>query len=79
MSYWTDYPIVELGDAPGLEAPIRQCLPLSYDGNKYCRVNVGGVTVAFKAGYIYSKLGRCGDVPAIDNATLHALPHQYPA
>lgn len=79
MSYWTDYPITELGDEPGKRAPIRECVPLSYDRNKYCRVEVEGVTTSFKAGYIYTKEGRCGDVPTITKDELRSLPVRNPA
>jgi len=67
---WTDYPVVELGDTPGREAPIRPVAILSYDGNKYCRVLVEGVEIEIKAGYIYKQPGRCGDV---QNVMRHEL------
>ena len=71
LKCWTDYPIVELGDKPGEEAPIRECTPLRYDGDKYCEVLVEGVTTSFKAGYIYDKPGRCGEVRAINPAIIN--------
>lgn len=79
QTYFTDYPIAELGDAPGVKAPIRKCHPVAYDGDKYCRVEVGGITTSFKCGYIYQKSGRCGEVPAISKAALESLPKAYPA
>lgn len=79
MNFWTDYPIAELGDAPGVQAPVRLCKPVAYDGNKYCRVEVEGVVVAFKAGYIYTEEGRSGEVPTISRRALGALPNVYPA
>lgn len=66
MIAWTDYPIVELGDISGKFAPIREIEVLSYDGNKYCEIVVGGVITTIKAGYIYQAFGRIGEVPAID-------------
>ncbi len=66
MKAWTDYPIVELGDTPNVEAPVRECKVHSYDGDKRCCVTVEGVTLNIKAGYLYSKPGRLGEVPAID-------------
>ena len=60
MQLWTDYPIVELGDEAGQPAPIRQCKVLTYDGNKYLSVSVGGITTEIKLGYIYRKPGRFG-------------------
>lgn len=77
--YWTDYPIAELGDDAGKISPIRECTPTHYDGNKYCRVIVGGVKTSFKAGYIYTSEGRCGDVNAISSRELNALPYDFPA
>lgn len=52
--YWTDYPIVELGDNEYTQAPIRTCIVVSYDGNKYCDVIVDGIFKSIKAGYIYT-------------------------
>lgn len=77
MRYWTDYPIHELGDKPGVKAPIRRCEPLDYDGDKYCSVRVSGVITNFKSGYIYTKEGRCGEVPCITLKQLHSLPQQH--
>jgi hypothetical protein len=74
MKYWTDYPVADLGDVIGQQAPIRECVPLTYDGNKYCEVSVGGVIAGCKAGYIYTENGRCGDVPSISSAARNALP-----
>lgn len=71
--YWTDYPILELGDLPGKHAPIRECVPITYDGNKYCDVLVAGVKTNFKAGYIYTQKGRSGDVPCISRSALREL------
>ena len=70
MRAWTDYPIEELGDAPGKEAPIRECEVLGWDGDKYATVIVSGVRTSFKAGYIYTKPGRCGSVPGINRNIL---------
>lgn len=53
--YWTDYPIVELGDVPHQRAPIRKVIVWGFDGDKYCKVKVGGVRKEIKAGYIYTK------------------------
>ena len=78
MTYWTDYPISGLGDELGKPAPVRECTPIEYDGNKYCAVVVEGVTASFKCGYIYTEKGRCGDVPAISIEELHELKHVFP-
>ncbi len=65
MRAWTDYPILELGDLSGEKAPVREIQVLSYDGNKYCKILVDGVYDEIKAGYIYTKSGRLGEVPAV--------------
>lgn len=66
MKAFTDYPILELGDKSGEEAPVRVCEVIKYDQDKYCEVLVDGVTTEIKSGYIYSQKGRCGEVPVID-------------
>jgi hypothetical protein len=66
MKAWTDYPFTELGDIPGLEAPVRECRVLAYDWNKYCLIVIGGQELTVKIGYVYRKPGRCGEVPVID-------------
>jgi hypothetical protein len=63
---YTDYPFTELGDIDYQPAPIRKVMPLSYDGDKYVKVLVDGIYSEIKAGYIYTKCGRCGDVPAFN-------------
>ena len=63
MRAWTDYPIVSLGDRPHSEAPVREVEVLSYDGDKYCRVRVGGVEESIKAGYLYQLPGRRNNQP----------------
>lgn len=65
--YFTDYPIVELGDIPGQSAPIREIhAGFDFDGDKCVRVLVGGhkkdkllvgaVMVELKYFYIYHKV-----------------------
>jgi len=71
---WTDYPIVELGDVPNTDAPIRECEVIGFDGDKYADVIVGGVKTSFKAGYLYKEQGRCGEVPRISFKELSKLP-----
>jgi hypothetical protein len=77
MIAWTDYPIIELGDTAGVEAPIRQCEVLSYDRNKYCLVWVAGVEVEIKAGYLYREAGRCGETPRLTPTQLLSLPENH--
>ena len=64
---WTDYPIVQLGDRGGERAPVRVCVIVSYDGDKYAKVLVQGVhyPIEVKLGYLYKREGRFGEVPAI--------------
>lgn len=65
---WTDYPILELGDELGKEAPIRECIIAQSPSphSKYVEVTVGGVRTEIKRGYLYSRPGRCGKVPTYD-------------
>lgn len=70
MKAYTDYPILELGDLAYEIAPIRECEVLSYDGDKYCRVVVGGIETEIKRGYLYIEAGRCGQVKNIDVSLL---------
>jgi hypothetical protein len=73
MKAWTDYPIIELGDVPHERAPVRECSVLSYDGDKRCLVLVDGVTKEIKAGYLYTKPGRSGEVPILTWRQLRLL------
>lgn len=74
---FTDYPVKELGDVADQEAPVRSCLILSWDGNKYCDVLVGGVVVSFKAGYLYTRETRYDPRFQIRVDTLGSLPSHY--
>ena len=69
--YYTDYPFTELGDIEYKEAPIRECVILEYDGNKYCDIKVGDKEFNIKSCYIYKKPGRCGDVENVSNWILN--------
>jgi len=74
MKAFTDYPITELCDAPGLIAPIREVEILSYDGNKYCLIFVEGVLTEVKSGYLFHESGRVGEVPCFMHDELEGLP-----
>jgi hypothetical protein len=76
MKAWTDYPIVQLGDTGGQRAAVRECEVIAYDGDKYATVVVCGVKTSFKAVYLYTRAGRCGEVPTVTLAELDRLPHQ---
>lgn len=71
MKAWTDYPFMWLGDTEGLEAPVRGIDVLSYDDDKYCQIIVAGHRAEIKAGYVYKRPGRCGEVPAINPRELN--------
>lgn len=73
INAWTDYPILRMGDTSGELAPIRKCKVLSYDGNKYCRVRVGRYVEEIKWGYIYSRAGRCGEVPCVSERRMRTV------
>lgn len=73
MKAYTDYPIEELGDTPGQLSPIRECTVYSYDGNKYCSVEVEGVRKQIKAGYIYQAPGRVSETPSLTRRQLIQL------
>lgn len=66
MKAYTDYPFDFLGDPPGSAAPVREVEVLSYDGDKYCTVVVGGHKTEIKSGYLYKTPGRYGQVFVID-------------
>ncbi len=70
---WTDYPFTRLGDAEGQEAPVREIEVDSYDGDKYCRVKFCGIAEEIKAGYIYQREGRYGEVPPVTKRQLESL------
>lgn len=65
MKAYTDYPFTELGDIAGQLAPIRSCIVVGYDDNKYCTIVIGKLETKIKAGYIYTEAGRYGEVPFI--------------
>jgi hypothetical protein len=66
MKAYTDYPLYIFNDEPYKEAPVREAHVISYDGNKYCIVAIGGHIFEIKAGYLYKGPGRCGEVECID-------------
>lgn len=70
MKAWTDYPFEWLGDTPNSIAPVREIEVISYDSNKYCRIEVENTFAEIKAGYIYNQPGRLGEVSCIDVKTL---------
>lgn len=66
MIAFTDYPILQLGDKPRTQAPIRQVKIISYDGDKRCRVMIADLEFDIKCCYLYSQPGRLGEVETID-------------
>ena len=75
MKAWTDYPIEELDDTLGEIAPVREVNVLSYDGNKYCKVEIGGCDYLqeIKSAYLYQRPGRVTEVPSLTRRQLHYL------
>lgn len=68
---YTDYPFEVLGDKLGELAPVRQCIILDYDGDKYCKIAIANRQHEVKAGYLYKEPGRCGEVPRVPLKTLN--------
>lgn len=88
LQAWTDYPFIELGDTPNQKAPVRRIRVLSYDGDKYCKIDVEGkylteqkyttiikeqLLTEIKSGYIYQSPGRYGEVPGITKEQINLL------
>ena len=74
MKAWTDYPFISLSDHPGQAAPVREIAVMSYDGDKYCQINVCGSVEEIKSGYIYTRPGRYGEAQTITRRELAMLP-----
>jgi hypothetical protein len=70
MKAFTDYPFVELGDIPFSDADIREIDVISFDSNKYCKINYQNQPLEVKCCYLYTKPGRSGQVPCIDVSKL---------
>jgi hypothetical protein len=75
ITCWTDYPFTELGDESYKPAPIRHVNVVRYDGNKYVTVSFEntGDFLYVKAGYLYSKPGRLGQVKAVNRRKLERM------
>lgn len=71
MKAYTDYPLFD--KESGKEAPIREVKPLFYDKDKYVTVEFEKKIYEFKAGYLYTKPGRLGEVP---NFPVKMLPYK---
>jgi len=79
---YTDYPLAILfGDKPRVEAPIREVKLLDFDGDRYCTVEIEGMTADIKFGYIYFEPKRNGATPAITIEEINAIlkPPEFPA
>ena len=63
VTYYTDYPLVDLGDKQRKDAPLRCCEVLAWDRDKYVRVRVGTVEAVIKAGYVYQSWARRASWP----------------
>lgn len=64
--FYTDYPILELGDIYGQIAPIREIKLLNYDWRMYVDIEVCGVKDSIKRGYIYKKPIRSNEAKSHD-------------
>lgn len=54
VNAYTDYPFAELGDTLGKKAPMRNCKVLYWDRDKYCHIEIDGISLpSIKRGYIY--------------------------
>jgi hypothetical protein len=80
---YTDYPIEKYGDIPGEKAPIRKCVILNWDRNKYCTVliyqidedgDLRGVIDNFKQFYIYKNESRFDGGIQFTDDELNTLP-----
>jgi hypothetical protein len=83
LEAFTDYPIESYGDESNKLAPIRKCLILTWDRNKYCDVlvyqvdedgDLRGTVVNFKQFYIYKNEARLDDGIQFTNEELKTLP-----
>lgn len=77
MKAYTDYPITALGDTPGIEAPVRECEIIAYDGDKCLIVDMGTVRMEIKRGYVYLTLWHYGAMQGMTNFQLKDVwvPH----
>lgn len=71
--FYTDYPIVELGDKHGEQAPIRRITIIQFEGDKYVDIIVEGITTSIKFGYIYRQEKLPGKVPSFCAATIEDI------
>ena len=67
---YTDYPLFK--SEYGKPAPVRQVKPLSYDGDKYVRVEFDGEVFSLKSGYLYRAPHMVGEGPVFDVSLLPA-------
>lgn len=70
-NFYTDYPILELGDKSGEIAPIRPCKITKEGKGKYCDIEVEGIKTSIKKCYIYRTPNRCGEVPNYQNVRIN--------
>jgi hypothetical protein len=61
---WTNHPISELGDSKNKGAPIREVTIVGYDGGRYARVSVNGITVPINADQLQVRPKRPSKAPA---------------
>jgi hypothetical protein len=63
---FTDFPfVIQLNDLKHQEAPIREVKVLSYDGDKYCTIEIEGQEADVKLGHLYFEEKRFGKTDSI--------------
>jgi hypothetical protein len=79
MIAYTDYPFLALGDEPWYPAPIRKVKVVSFDGDKYCQIEIVNTEYSgydynnyIKSGYLYKHEKFVG-VESIDKKELAKL------
>jgi len=72
MIAWTDYPLYP--EEANKEAPIREVVVISYDGDKYAVIQFESEKIQIKAGYLYTGYGRISEVPQVSMEELNKLP-----
>jgi hypothetical protein len=68
--------VPQLGDTTGILAPIRRCVVVSYDGDRYCEIEIGEQPVRLHVNrvFLYSDEKRYGEAKAIQRLDLKRLP-----
>lgn len=73
MKAWTDYQFQWLENKAGEISTVREIEVISYEGEEYCKIKVGGKFDTIRCNFIYQKPGRFGEVPQITRRQLMML------